>query len=677
MVQGLSNQEIAGKLHLTHGTVKWYASQIYGKLGVKSRAQAIVRSQDLGLLDAATSEPQAKPRQVHSYLPVPLTSFVGRERDIREIKQLLDTHRLVTLSGSGGSGKTRLAIEIARRVEHHYEDGAHFVSLASLTHARYVVNTIAAALGIQETAGRSLTDVLLNDVRHKHLLLVLDNFEHIIDGAPILSLLLQAAPQVQILVTSREILRLSGEQEYGVAPLELVSVEEVTSFDQVRTNEALTLFLHRARSVHSEFTLTETNASAIVEITHRLDGLPLALELAAARIRLFTPQQLLERLDRRLDVLMGGMRDLPERQQTLRSAIAWSFNLLNDDEKTLFLRLAIFRGGSNLDAVASICAPGLETDVLIGLESLLNKSLIHMDEGQDGESRFTMLETIHEYARELLDASGTFVDLASRHANYFATLVERLESDMRGNDEERAVMRIEADGDNLRSALDRSFGDSDVTVGLRILAVLGYFWTITSRYIEGDNWFEMGWAKRHHADPLLRVRLLLAGSLIGYSLGKAEETIAYLKEALQIARHLNEKSLIGQSLQMLSIFCIGLPDEYDRAMAMMQEALALSREVGHRPQIGEALNVLGELERAMGNFQAAKQYYEESLAIISESGVQRRIRLVYQNLGSIALNEGDYQRAEKYLRQCITDVTSYDRFALLSALSALAAAYAA
>src|SRR5690606_27967686 len=421
MAEGLSNREIAQSLVLSVGTVKWYAKQLYSKLGVSNRTSAAARGRELGLLydgDAATSRPAARtPVQVAHNLPAQVTSFVGREQEIAEVLERIARHRLVTLVGPGGVGKTRLALQVAGRLVERFADGVFFVDLAPLSNPERIPETIAAVLDLHETPGRPIDETLRASLRDRQLLLLLDNFEHLIEAAPLVTDLLATAPGLRFLVTSRAVLHLYGEHVYEVPPLSLPALDPSTA--GVPDSEAVRLFVQRARAAGAELELTGEALQQIAAICIRLDGLPLAIELAAARTRLFSPEKLLEKLAASFDTLRGGPRDRHERHQTLRATIDWSYNLLDTEEQRLFARLSVFMGGRTIEAVEEVCAPDLRLDVVDGLESLLDKSLLRQVEGPEREPHFRMLETIYEYASEKLDELGETEMVRRRHAEYF------------------------------------------------------------------------------------------------------------------------------------------------------------------------------------------------------------------------------------------------------------------
>ena len=388
-------------------------------------------------------------------LPAQATPFIGREGAIRAIKEHLSRGkvRLLTLSGVGGTGKTRLALQAAADLVDEFEHGVFFVPLAALSDPALVLPAIAKTFDVREAAGRPLHDQLKDYLREKEMLLVLDNFEQVVEAASSVSDLLSAAPRLKVLVTSREILRLSGETDYPVPPLSLPDSKQLPPVNVLTQYEAVALFIERAVAVKPGFTVTNENAPAVAEICHRLDGLPLAIELAAARVRVLPPQRMLAELSHRLSFLMGGARDLPARQKTLRSAIDWSHDLLAADEQKLFRRLAVFVGGCTLEAIESVCNPENDLPVLETVESLVDKSLVNETETH-GEPRFAMLETIRDYAGERLVAAGEDERVRDRHLGYFVALAEELEPKLMGAEQAVWLLRLEAEHENLRAALE-------------------------------------------------------------------------------------------------------------------------------------------------------------------------------------------------------------------------------
>ena len=402
-------------------------------------------------------------------LPTQPTPLVGREREVEEVCRWLHSKdvRLLTLTGPGGTGKTRLALQVGADLLEGFDDGVFFVSLAAVSDPELVPSTIAKPLGVKESAEQSLEESLEAYLQQKRLLLILDNFEQVLGGATKVGDLLGSCPNLKVLATSRIPLRIYGEQEYPVPPLELPDPMHLPPLERLTQYEAVRLFVERARAVKPDFEVTNKSAPAVAEICVRLDGLPLAIELAAARTKLLPPQALLSRLSNRLKLLKGGARNLPARQQTLRATIGWSYNLLDEEEKTLFCKLSVFSGGSTLEAIEEICDPEGDIDILEGVDSLVEKSLLRQEEGADGEPRFVMLETVHEYAREKLEESGQAEEVKRKHAEYFLALAQEANAGLRGPEAAKGLERLEVEHDNMRAALGRTLrrGETDLALG--------------------------------------------------------------------------------------------------------------------------------------------------------------------------------------------------------------------
>lgn len=641
---GLSDQQIAAELYLSSNTIRWYNHQIYSKLGVRSRTQATVRARRLGLLEDADS-PDSAPAPSH-HLPVPPASFIGRDREIAEVKHLLATSRLLTLTGVAGTGKTRLALRVAMDVLDDFPDGVYFVDLAPVNHPAVVIQTIAAVLEVFEHPGEPLAATLKRALVQRDMLLLLDNFEHVMAAAPLVSELLTASPGLKVMVTSRESLHLSGEHEYTVPPLSLPPVE-APSIQTVSDSEAVSLFVQRVQQLLPRFALNADNAQAIADICRRLDGLPLAIELAAARCKLLTPQALLTRLDSRLTVLSGGMRDAPARQRTLRATLEWGFDLLDDEEKTLFARLAVFRGGCSLDAVEAVCGHDLSVDVLDGLASLLDKSLLQQKETPAGEPRFLMLETIHEYAWECLETSGETDAVRWRHARYFVELAERAEPELRMAPQIRWFQRFGLEQDNVRGVLEWSLSAGDVSLGVRLAAALWLFWYAYGHHAEGQQWTQRLLVRLSEVSEEHHARFLLgAGNMAMTS--DARTAMPLFVRALDISRRLGDRL---SAAWVLAHLAVGIGD--DEAMRTAEEALELFRALGYQPGIAYALNVVGEIARFRGDDLRAREAYEESLDVCFQTGETRRVAILYFNLAFLAQHEGDHTGALTATRQAL------------------------
>jgi predicted ATPase/class 3 adenylate cyclase len=476
--------------------------------------------------DLPVDFPPLKTLDAHvNSLPMQPTPLLGRETDVARVYGLLryPEPRLVTLTGPGGVGKTHLAFQVAAELLNDFPDGVYFINLAPISDPSLVATTIAQVLRIKDIGNQSLLERLRNYIRDKQLLLLLDNFEQVVAAAPLIGELLAAAPRLKVLITSREVLHLRGEKEYGVLPLALPDPKQVPTLGTLSQFAAVELFIARARDARPDFALTNDNASAVAEICQCLDGLPLAIELAAARVKLFAPEALQARLGQRLALLTGGARDLPARQQTLRNTIEWSYNLLEAGEQTLFRRLAVFVGGWLLEAVEAVCNVdrGLTMDVVDGVAALLNKCLLRQEEGLGGEPRFTMLETIREYALERLEASGEAESVRRRHAAYYLTLAEAAEPLLHGAEQRRWLDRLETEYNDLRAAAAwcRAVPDG-AEMGLCLAGALWWFWRAHARWPEGRRWLADAlahpaatWSSSARATALNRAGNLASGAL--------------------------------------------------------------------------------------------------------------------------------------------------------------------
>jgi predicted ATPase/DNA-binding CsgD family transcriptional regulator len=649
---GLSDQQIADELFLSLNTVKWYNRQIYSKLGVGSRTQAAAFAAELGLLDRGAPLRLSLPA-ASANLPAPSTRFIGRSREIAELKQQLGSSYLLTLTGAGGTGKSRLALRVAAEVAAGFADGVYFADLAPLSDHALVPKAITRALGIIENPNKPLPETLKRALAGRELLLLIDNFEHVIEAAPLLTELLAASPRLKVLVTSRESLRLSGEQEYQVPPLSL-PVPGAVSRQQLLESEAGALFVQRAQMSLPHFAVTEDNAAAIARVCTRLDGLPLAIELAAARCKLLTPQALLERLEgvgerSPFHTLVGGSRDAPPRQQTLRDSIEWSYNLLDEGEKRLFARLAIFRSGRSLEAIEAVCAEGLAIDVFDGLASLVDKSLVEQKETPGGEPRFVLLEMIHEYARERLEASGEAERLRRRHADYFVELAERAEPELRLARYGYWCQRFELELDNLRATLEWTLSGGDLSLGVRLAGALDMFWYGKGYHVEGIQWTRRLLERLDETPAIYHAKFLRCAGRMAWWVDLDEAT-ALLMRALDVSREIGDKLQIAWALAFQGG---AMHQEPEAAMPIAEESLALFREINHLPGIAQALNVIGELARISGDDARAKRAYEECLAVCQQTGETLRTCYNLVNLAYIAQHEADHVRALDLVRQAL------------------------
>ena len=431
-VQRVMSSAYGGQTLLSNATAGLLSGQLPAGVALRDmgehRLKGLLDPEHLWQMVAPDLPSEFPPLQtlhaIRTNLPVQLTSFIGREKEIAEAKRLLAATPLLTLTGPGGTGKTRLSLQVAAEVLDTFKDGVWFVELAPVADPGLVAPTIAHALGLSESPGKPVLEALKDYLREKDLLLVLDNFEQVIEAAPLVKSLLTSAPKLKVLISSRSILRIAGEREYAVPLLALPDPNHLPSLEQLTQFEAVRLFIERAQAVKSDFVITNDSAPAVAEICYRLDGLPLAIELAAARVRLLPPQKMLAQLNNKLKILVSAARDLPARQQTLRGAIDWSFNLLAPAEQALFRRLAVFVGGATLEAIEAVCNAKADIAVFDGIESLVDKSLLKQND-RDGEPRFVMLEMIREYAREKLTEADELTRMRDRHLHYFLALSEQ------------------------------------------------------------------------------------------------------------------------------------------------------------------------------------------------------------------------------------------------------------
>jgi predicted ATPase/DNA-binding CsgD family transcriptional regulator len=644
--EGLSNRDIARQLVVTLETVKWYNKQIYGKLGVHTRTQAVAKAREAGLFDVRPKTPAPPTIAPKHNLPTQVTSFVGREREMAEIGHLLATARVLTLTGPPGTGKTRLALEVAAQTLDRFKDGTFLVDLAPIADPQLLLGKIAQTLGVREITGQPLAETLKAYLREKRLLLLLDNFEQIIAAAPLVGDLLSALPGLKVLATSREALRIYAEQEYQVPPLALPDIRHVEPLPTWLHYEAVQLFTQRAQAVKPDFAITAANVAAVAEICVRLDGLPLAIELAAARSKLLSPEMMRMRLESRLGTLVSGPRDLPARLRTLRGTLDWSYELLDEGEKSLLARLTVFQGGRTLEAAEMVCGPGLPVAVLDGLESLLNKSLLRQREDPEGQPRFYMLETVREYAREKLEESGEADELRSRHAEYFVGLAEQAEPQLRGADQGYWCARLRSEHDNLRNALAWALAGARVEWGLRLVGALRDFWYYEGHIAEGLRWTQRALEEAGDAPAALRAKALNTAGWLAFAQGDNQRGKVWNGQALSLYRELGDKVNTAWALVFLGAHSLGSPDEYRNSIALSAEGLALFRSLDHQPGMAQALNGLGEAARLDGDYERAAEAYEECLAISRAIGDKQREAIMLGNLGYIAQHRGDYERAE-------------------------------
>jgi predicted ATPase/class 3 adenylate cyclase len=615
---GPSLNRVARLVSAAHGGQVLLSVAVYGLLGDRMpehvelrdlgerRLKDLVRPERIFQLLAPDLPPTFPPLKTLderlNNLPVQPTPLVGREREVAEVSSLLRDGgvRLLTLTGPGGTGKTRLGLQVAAEILDEFEGGVFFVPLANVANPALVAPTIAGALDMRETGERSSGEALQDHLRNRQMLLVLDNFEQVVEAAPLVGELLAGCPDLKVLATSRSVLRVYGEREYPVPAMSLPDPRRLPPIDELGDYEAIGLFVERAGSVKGGFGITEQNAPAVVGICVRLDGLPLAIELAAARVKLLPPEKILQRLTRnRLKILAGGARDLPERQQTLRGAIDWSYALLAEDEMTLFARLAVFSGGCTMEAMEEICDT---EDALEGAESLMDKSLIRREEPGRGEPRFAMLETIHEYARERLWERSDAETTHRRHARYFLTLAEESEPRLGGPEQVAWFERLENENDNLRAAISWAIEQGEAELGLRLAQALRPFWYARGHYVEGR-----GWVARFLRD---------LGELFVKTEDYAQAQNLY-EEVLMLSRQMEDAAASFECLLQLSYISL-FQGEHQKAMALGEEAVALSQNRGYTANLARALNCLGWAALLGGDQEGAAAWYVQSLALYKD-----------------------------------------------------------
>jgi len=622
-------------------------------------------------------------------LPLQLTSFVGRDDQIAEIRHLLRGVRLLTLTGPGGTGKTRLALQVAAQTLRDYADGAFFVDLAPVTDPGLVPAVIARAVGVAEVAGVPILETVKARLHDRELLLVADNFEQLVAAGRVIEEMVSAAPKLKVLITSRVVLSLRGEREYVVPPLEPPDPKSTADLDTLSRSEAVRLFTERALAVQQRFRLTSENAQAVAKLTARLDGLPLAIELAATRVKVLTPQQILARLEGSLSLLASGGRTLPERQRTLRGAIAWSYDLLEKPEQSLFRRLSVFSSGWTLEAAEAVAEPqGLDLDALEGLSALVDKSLIKSIDPTDGFPRFTMLETIRQFGHEALVTEGELEGIRRRHGEYFLNVALQAEEQLTGAEQAAWLEQCERELDNLRAALRWAIDTGEADLGQKAAGALWRFWHQHGHLTEGRAWLdELLAMPAGQGRTAARAKALTgAGGIAWWQIDHASAG-AFYGEALAIERELGEPGRIAEALYNQAFVAGAIGDldgsgdmleeslalfrtaelehgvaralamsvirdararDWQRAIAKLEEVVRIWRRLGDRLQLAFDLIWLAFARGRAGRPGEAWSAALEALALFQEAGNATGIALAFRDLAFLAAWEGRPRQALKF-----------------------------
>jgi predicted ATPase/class 3 adenylate cyclase len=606
-------------------------------------------------------------------LPLQLTSFIGRERELSEIKALISdvgakhaSPVLVTLTGAGGCGKTRLSLQIGADLSEKFSDGIWIVELASLTDSSLVAQAIASSLSVREQEGRSIINVLLDYLQTKELLLILDNCEHVLaECARIVNALLRRCPKLHILASSRESLNIAGEVTYPILPLPLPDLRSSPATQPERISllmqcESVKLFVERACALVPTFSMTSQNALTVAQICQRLDGIPLAIELAAARVKALSVEQIAARLDDCFKLLTGGSRTALPRQQTLRAAMDWGYDLLVESERALLRRLSVFVSGFTLESAEAVCGETMKglslwvqnSEVLDLLTNLVDKSLVLVEE-RDREMRYRLLDTVRQYARDkLLEAHESEI-FRRRHRDYFLKMAEQAEVRIQGREQEAWLKKIEREHDNFRNALDWSWTVGETEIALRLAGGLWFFWHVHGDWSEGRSCLEGALAaSKGNESPAARARVIHGAGVLAWRQGDYERASELIEKSWGLYRELGDKQQLAYAPNVLGLIKHHQGDDA-RARVLLEESLALFRELGDKRGIAYSLNILGLIAHRQGDNDRAAKLCEEGLALRRELNDKRGVALVLRLLGGVVLHQGDLKKSAALYKECL------------------------